>query len=283
MTVEPGVSNISEVEQMEQRDGFYRNVIAAVDGSEISVQVLRAAATIAQAVDAEITLLTAGSAGVDLPHVAAAVETANLAKPLDVEFVGIDEKHPSTADAILGYAAGVEDGIIFMGSHGRSGLLTVLLGSVSGEIVEKSRRPVVMLGPKSRTSDKYTRIIACVDGSEFALNIVSEAVAWAKALGVPLWLIEVVDPEPNLGGIETNYVHNVAHQMKDNGVDLEWDVLHAKDPAKAILDWIGDDAGTILALATHGRTGLRRVLLGSVVADVIHGARGPVITCVPGE
>lgn len=280
MTVEPGVSNKSETTQ---RDGFYRNVIAAVDGSEFSVHVLRAAATIADAIDAEVTLLTAGSAGVDLPHVAAAVETANLAEPLDIEFVGIDEAHRSTADAILGYTANADNAIIFMGSHGRSGLLTVLLGSVSGEIIEKSRAPVMLFGPKSRSSDRYTRIVACVDGSEFALAIIDEAEAWAKALGVPLWLVEVVEPEPNLGGIETNYVHNVAQKMRNDGVELEWDVLHSKHPAKAILEWVGDDAGTILALATHGRTGLRRVLLGSVVADVIHGARGPVLTCMPAK
>ncbi len=280
MTVEQGVS--SEAAGGDSQ-GFYQHVIAAVDGSEFSVPVLRTADTLARAVGADITLLTAGSAGVDLPHVAAAVETAALAEPLDVEFVGIDDEHPSTADAILGYVEGVDNHILIMGSHGRGGLLTVLLGSVSGEIIEKSRKPVLLIGPKARSSDTYTRVIACVDGSEFAEKIVREAEAWAKALDIPLWLVEVVDPDPNLGTIETNYVHNVARRLKDDGVALEWDVLHSRNPAKAILDWVGDDAGVLLALATHGRTGLRRVLLGSVVADVIHGASGPVITCVPAK
>jgi nucleotide-binding universal stress UspA family protein len=125
--------------------------------------------------------------------------------------------------------------------------------------------------------------VACLDGSDFSEVIVNEATAWAAALDVPLWLVEVVDPEAAGAGIETNYVHNVARKLEDSGVDLEWDVLHSRHPEKAILDWVDNDPTTILAMATHGRTGLRRVLLGSVVADVIHGAAGPVITCVPAK
>lgn len=264
--------------------GFYQSVVAAIDGSDISVEVLKGAAAIATQIDSEVTLLTAGSAGVDLPHVAEAVEAADLEDPLDVEFVGLDDEHPTTADAILGYAANLPLPLLVMGSHGRSGLLSVLLGSVSGEVVQKSHKPVLLYGPRATGGTAYSRVVACLDGSDFSEEIVTEATAWAKALDLPLWLIEVVEPDAGGGaGIETNYVHNIARRLQDSGLDLEWDVLHSKHPQKAILDWVGDDPTTIIAISTHGRTGLERVLLGSVAADVIHGAAGPVITCVPAK
>ena len=258
---------------------FYQSVIAAIDGSEISTEVLKGAAAIAGQIGAEVTLLTAGSAGVDLPHVADAVEAAGLADPLDVEFVGIDDEHPSTANAILGYASGMDHPILVMGSHGRTGLLSVLLGSVSAEILEKSHKPVLIYGPEAKGGARYTRVVACLDGSEFSEVILGEAVEWARQLDIPLWLVEVVEPEAGGAGIESNYVHNIARSLE--GVDAQWDVLHSHDPDKAILEWVGGDPSTLLAMATHGRTGLRRVMLGSVVAQVIHGAAGPVITCVP--
>ena len=74
------------------------------------------------------------------------------------------------------------------------------------------------------------------------------------------------------------YLRRVAeHLQKERGVSANWDVLHGKDAARAIVDYAALVRGALIAMTTHGRTGLARALMGSVTNEVVHEARSPVV------
>jgi nucleotide-binding universal stress UspA family protein len=84
-----------------------------------------------------------------------------------------------------------------------------------------------------------------------------------------------------MGVFETAYVHNLAKEVVGLREKVEWDVLHSPSPARSILDMYGKDSATMLVMATHGRTGLQRLMLGSVATGVVKEAWGPVVLVCP--
>ena len=72
----------------------------------------------------------------------------------------------------------------------------------------------------------------------------------------------------------------IAEELGD-GSAVDWDVLHSNDPARAILDEAGSAPDTAIAMATHGRSGLAHVTLGSVTDAVIRHSGCPVLTIRP--
>jgi nucleotide-binding universal stress UspA family protein len=60
-----------------------------------------------------------------------------------------------------------------------------------------------------------------------------------------------------------------------------FDVLHDRHPVSAIARYGGDHADTIIVMATHGRSGLRSVVMGSVARGVTHEAQCPVLVVPP--
>jgi nucleotide-binding universal stress UspA family protein len=82
------------------------------------------------------------------------------------------------------------------------------------------------------------------------------------------------------GAIETGYVRRLAEAMgRSSGTEAQFEVLHGPDPATAILDFAHPDG--LIAMSTHGRTGLARIFAGSVTTDVVAGCRQPVLVVRP--
>ena len=97
------------------------------------------------------------------------------------------------------------------------------------------------------------------------------------------WLVEVVEPLLSGGDvIESAYADRCARQLTaDTGRDFEFDVLHDDHPAQAITGFADRTGATLIMLSTHGRTGLSRLRMGSVAADVVRHATCPVVLYRP--
>jgi nucleotide-binding universal stress UspA family protein len=181
-----------------------------------------------------------------------------------------------------------DGGLICIASHGRSGVGKALLGSVTERVLRLSDQPVLVVGPDFEPVPALEgeRLVVCLDGSPFAERVIPLATAWADRLGMKPWLVEVVSPEADaqLAGlpegdvVETNYVTRVASKLP---IDVNWDVLHDRHPADAIVGLAGRWPVGLLALATHGRSGWSRVTMGSVAMQVVHAAPCPVLLVRP--
>lgn len=262
----------------------YRHVVVGTDGSQLSGTALLGGSILAGMTSAQLHVFHA-SMGDDTES--AVVEQASdllRDRPFKLVTRNLGPADATPAEMIAGFAAELNgEAIVVIGTHGRGSLGVSVLGSTAVELVSGANRPILAYGPEARSPISVDRVVACVDGSRFSELSVVEGARWAAALSVPLWLIQVVSPDfasaPD--AIETNYVHNIGKDLRGLSSPIEWDVLHAESPARSILEWQGDTAATMLVMATHGRVGLQRALMGSVSSEVVKKTGGPVVLVRP--
>lgn len=179
--------------------------------------------------------------------------------------------------------------LVCMATRARSGVGATVLGSVTEAFVRATSDPVVLVGPHldADRPGLSAPIVVCVDGSHHSEHVVPVAAALAIALGTTLEVIHVQEPSrteaPSPGrrvagdAVESGYVARLA---TSSGVDAAWEVLHRQAPVEAIVEHARRHA-SLLALATHGRSGLARVAMGSVAMQVVHDAPCPVLVVRP--
>ena len=143
------------------------------------------------------------------------------------------------------------------------------------------------------------KIIVPLDGSALAERIVPFAGSLATALNLPLELLYAVDPEAlrvtreqeeqgifvdkleqRVEGWARAYLHGVADSLNQPGVRPRIAVTVAV-PERAIVDAAGRGGRDLVAMATHGRTGLSRLVLGSVADRVLHLGHMPLLLLRP--
>jgi len=208
--------------------------------------------------------------------------------PEEFELVLV-EGDPATA--IVGAAEQHEAGLIVVGTHGRGGLVRVLLGSVAEKVVRYAHCGVLI----ARPSPDVGPILAATDFSDPALPAIAAGVAEARAVDRPLVLMHVVDVPGStwtyasqlFGG---GYVIPLAtiRDIEGSAKSLLTDALRTASFAGHTVVARGHAATEIVAegerrnarlivVGTRGRTGLRRVALGSVAEGVVRAASSSVL------
>lgn len=185
---------------------------------------------------------------------------------------------------IIRQLSGLAQALPCVASRGRHGLTASVLGSVTADLLVHGEGPILVFGPHAAAPDRFTRVVACTDGSHLAEKVLPAASGLARDVGVPLWIVEVQEPDgsPPADTIEASTVEALAACARVDGLDVEWEVLHGARPAPAIVEFAQQEPGTIIAMATHGR-GAAEALLGSVAQDVIRRSTSPVLLLHPGR
>lgn len=265
----------------------YARLIAASDGSALGGMALVGAAQLAVRTNAELYVFHA--AGDMEGEAAVRRQVGELLEgiPCKVEIRNLIAGTPmSPARLVDEFADEIGDSLVVVGTHGRSGIRAALLGSTTAELVSRPGEATVVYGPHALAPAEVSRVVACVDGSQFSELSLDEAALWSVALKVPLVIVQVVPPDlPSYVAVfEDTYVRNLSRELEGLGSQaVESEVLHSASPAKAILESFGSDPATMLVMATHGRVGFKRVVMGSVASEVVRGARGPVVLIRPIE
>jgi nucleotide-binding universal stress UspA family protein len=259
-------------------------VLVPLDGSARAEAALLPAAELAERLAIKVDLVLVAEPGADTAPLRDYLEDVAHRPELPVggRDVVVGEE-PVTA--ILGAAALTADSLVCMATHGHGGIGRLLLGSVSEEVIRRSQRPVLLVGPRC-ASAASGRIMACFDGSPLAERMLPVAAEWSKALGAQLWLVQATEPGVVMRGdvVDTAYLQRLARRAEvEHDVVAEWDVLHGADPAGAIVRHVAETPDTLVALTTHGRTGLQRVALGSVAMRVAHDATVPLLVLRPAD
>ena len=89
-------------------------------------------------------------------------------------------------------------------------------------------------------------------------------------------IVSVVDPDAHTE-FEAAPLQRTARAMGEIGAGINWDTLHGDDAADAILGFVATRPSPVIAMTTHGRTGLSRIAAGSVTMSVVHRAPCPVL------
>ena len=210
-------------------------------------------------------------------------------------------------------AAASEHGadLIAMTTHGRSGIARWVFGSVTEKILRASPVPVLVVrafgpggaAPAAKDEIPFRRILLPTDGSEASEATIPAVVEFARLFGAEVVVLHVavgaavpvgafagsmIDPAPLPAfppedmAISEEIPKKVAATVAREGVRAS--ALHLKgDAASQIVDLCGSQRIDLVAMATHGRSGVGRWVLGSVTEKVVRSAPVPVLVIRSGR
>ncbi len=218
-----------------------------------------------------------------------------LAKDLKVRHLVMRDISP--AEAILRCAETEKAGLVVMGTHGRTGLKHFMLGSVAEEVVREAGCPVITVGPNSKLTGRYRRVLAGFDFSDHSRAAVRVAAVMARHLNARLGVLFVLQQELHpayevyfesatvsaIPAIEKQVREGLGPICEDAGL-TRFDVtvtMGAGKTAREIGGFVQDSRADLLVLGTHGLSGLSRLLLGSTSEQVMRIAGCPVMTVRP--
>jgi nucleotide-binding universal stress UspA family protein len=205
---------------------------------------------------------------------------------------------PATvADSILERARDGKADLIVMTTHGRGPLGRFGLGSVADELVRRAGLPVLLVRPAANApgiipEPVVDNILVPLDGSALAEQVLEPALELAGLMEARCSLLRVVESRSSPGNHEgpppekaqaEAYLKRVAGRLREQGPEVRTWVVVARHAAEAIVAEAEAQANTVIALATHGRGGLKRLLLGSVADKLIRSAAAPVLVYPAGQ
>lgn len=201
----------------------------------------------------------------------------------------------SVVASLAAYAQRIQPRWVVMLSHARGLLARFFLGETAREFVRQSTCPVLLIPADRQTHDvlepvSAQRVVIPLDGSRRSERILESAADLAAAFQAEarlvLALMGVTDLEDGStqggpGGISSAeaqaYLERQAATVRSRGVPTTCHVVPTGSAADVILAEAAARPGTIIAMSTHGRTGLSRVIWGSVADAVIRRAHTPVL------
>ncbi len=263
-----------------------RRVVVPLDGSDLATTALAPAQALAEAAGATLVLMTAEPMPTwhEQPERAAAYlrEQATSTGFERVETRVVDDQ--ARHQAILA-AAEAEGSVVCMATHGRGGVSEAVLGSTAEAVVREARQPLLLVGPHARIPARpfpHGDLVITVDGSASAESIVRVASEWARCFDLRPCVVEVRAP-PRRAQAEDNPsaegagARRVAEALPVDPARRVWEVLHGSDVAEVIVHYAQERPASLIAMATHGRTGLARLALGSVSTGVVRESPCPVL------
>ncbi len=190
----------------------------------------------------------------------------------------VDDDDPvRTVSALV---AANHNSCVCMATHSRGALATAALGNVAQRVVRGVGVPVLLVGGHcAETPFDRGPIVVCHDGSPAADAILGPARAWARGLGVPIVLVHVHHPLDVRTAENPTEAIGAALEFLGPGTRLE--VVASSFAAGAIRDLAHELDASVIALSTHGRHGLARVVMGSVASWVTPESPCPVLTIRP--
>ena len=229
-----------------------------------------------------------------LPLPAPPVPEAQQAGEVSLLNVEVPPIKGSVERAILAYAAQEDIDLIVMGTHGGRALDRLLLGSVAGKVVRLAECPVFTVGFEAASWEqgRARRILAPVDFSEHARLAVAYAKDLAATYGAHLDLLHVIEEtamtaahgmEPivvRVPDVEVQARQALERLAQEAGGPETPYTVHVTvgHPAHEIAAFAERHRTDLIVIATHGLTGIKRLLLGSVAERVVHRAPCPVFT-----
>jgi nucleotide-binding universal stress UspA family protein len=208
------------------------------------------------------------------------------------------------APDVLREQMGGKADLVVMATHGLGPLSRFWLGSVADTLVRTATVPLLLLRPSEQPppvalAPPFLHMTIPLDGSELATQVLEPAIQLGQLMDADYTLLRVVKPvvmlDPNLGWPATTrtnetltqqaiaeaqaYLDRIAVRLGEQGLKVRTRTVLHTYPAETILQEA--QGADVIALATHGRGGLRRLLLGSVADKVLRGGATPMLVCRP--
>ncbi len=238
---------------------------------------------------------------------------SRLRERVDVP-IGTAVLHGDVAATLAGSLAADKVDLVVLATHGRGALGRFWLGSVADELIRHATSPLLLIRPAEEPvsleqEPDLGKVVLPLDGSPLAEQIIEPAVALASLMpGATITLVRAVHsvvpasatPDVPEGEREARhllqqvqslqgklieeagrYLQGVAERLGARGLSVQTEVVVDDQPVPAILREVEKTRAGLIALQTHGRRGLSRLILGSVADKLIRAAHIPVLVQRP--
>jgi nucleotide-binding universal stress UspA family protein len=180
---------------------------------------------------------------------------------------------PSAYEGILEEVDESQPDLIIMGRHGYTGLTRLLMGSVTARVIGHSPCHVLVVPREVPLS--FKRLLVASDGSPFSGAAWTEALSLAKTMGSDLIGVSVAASDRDIP-VATQVVRTLEEEASRQGITLDTMIPMGR-PEEGIVKAADFKGASLIIVGSHGRTGLKRLLMGSVAERVIGGAQCPVL------
>lgn len=294
---------------------MYTKILVPLDGSTAAEAVLPYVEALAVGFRTAVEFLSVVDVGAMASHLAAdkthhadavvAAEEKNSAAYLEklaLRFAAISNQcrvvRGHAGEAILEAAGKDRNTLIAMATHGRSGAQRWLLGSVAEKVLRGTTNPLFLVrAATAKTSPRQiiNSIIVPLDGSALAEAILPTVSSWAQALDLEVTLVRAFQmPGAMYAGSEVylpDYDQLREESHKEAAVYLrEKEVALVKEGVKTvairtmegpaadeIINYAHNETHALIAMSTHGYSGVKRWILGSVTEKVVRHGDDPVL------
>lgn len=277
----------------------YRKLLVAFDGSEDSRNALRQAIKLSFSEGSWIKVLAVvPSYEGELELVGVRNISGVLSGPaegllLEAEKIAGDEKasimtgleQGEIYERIVDVADAENCSLIVMGRRGHHPLERMLMGSVTARVIGHSQRDVLVV--PGDASLGWTNILACTDGSKYSGRAIEHAIAYTKNHGGALTVVSVIYVNDEFYALSPDAVDRlvvkaakeldgIRKRAEAGGVKVEV-IVREGEPHRIIVGLAEDVGAEVIFMGSHGRTGLKRLLMGSVTEKVVGLASCPVL------
>jgi len=287
---------------------MYEKILVPLDGSELAETALESALHIVRKQSGKLILLTVptygqviapGPAGYSLMTPPQSPEMLNEDAETYLDGIYRRINGPGTdiitevvggdiAGNIVDMAAADEVDLIVMTTHGYSGLTRWMMGSITERVLRSAPCPVLVV----RCGGLPRNAVITLDGSPLAEQALVPGLGLARLLGADVTLL-MIDQSRKLGNLELNlldaaggglgqqiaqeeyqglsYLQGIADEYRSPNQEIKSLVIGGS-PANSILAYVEKKPVELLIMATHGHSGLKRWVYGSVTEKCLHNS-----------
>lgn len=285
---------------------MWKKILLPLDGSDLAELALPYAQEIAIAFKSELVLLHVNEPSEEqylhmhelyLEKIAG--QTKKLVKK--VSSVVISGK---TVEEIVNYTEKNDISLIIMASHGRSGIIPWATEGVASKVIDATGVPLLLIKgtkPQRRVKKEslISRILLPLDGSEAGEAAITRVKELKSNLETEVTLLEVVPetqeirtiggidhilyPEPEIETFKAEakeYLDKVYKRLQSTKGELKV-AIRSGEVAKEILNYAKKNRASLIAIASHGHSGMTKWVFGSTAQKVIQDSPIPVLVVKP--
>ncbi len=292
-----------------------RHILVPLDGSTLAESVLPAAAALAEAFAADVTLFHAMEARppetvhgqphlTDPEQAEAYLERVGGSPIFRDRHVKVHVHRPQTgdvADSLMAHARELEADLVVLATHGRGGLRDLLFGSIAQQALQRGTTPILLVNPtpegEAPSFDPHT-ILVPLDGTAAHEPALPVAARLARAWGATLVLVHAVPTTQTLSGHQgaagtllplaaramlelsekgaAEYMQKVAGGLEREGVTVRWSVGRG-EAVSVLLETADRVRADLVVLATHALGTLESFWAKSLTPRLMQGLARPVL------
>jgi len=297
---------------------MYRRIMVPLDGSRFAESALPLALSVSRRIGAPLSLVTVQE---PIPSFAydewenAAEDwsrsylngVVERVRPLAGDDVSATLLSGHVVDALEEEAKAQGVDLVVMATHGRGAFSRAWLGSVADAFIHHASRPILLVRPEETDGDvkldaepSIGRMLIPLDGTELSESVLQHAVDFGALFSAAFHLVRIV-PYPmqfsspylphtmqvnqqfvaEAKQAAADYLDGHAERLQARGLTAETAVVVVAQPGHGILVEAVDSRSDLVAMATHGRAGLTRAILGSTADKVVRGTHVPVLLYRP--